>query len=186
VALFATDTGANASGVDYTEYRATVDGDTGDWTEYNPFAPPTFEDNGDYAIEYRSGDVAGNVEDPKSVSFEIDTFTVQPELEMQGRPEARNVPKKRKQVRFRARATNIGSAATGEFDICARFSSQRLRVLGPSCVVIDDLEPAASVVEAFQFRIKPAARGKVTRIRFVGSGPNVDNAKAVVTLRVKG
>ena len=62
------------SGVDYTEYR--VNG--GAWTKKantanaSPFVN-TFkaEAEGDYAIEYRSADKAGNVEATKSVSFKI-------------------------------------------------------------------------------------------------------------------
>ena len=62
------------SGVDYTEYR--VNG--GAWTKKtntataSPFVT-TFkaEAEGDYAIDYRSADKAGNVEATKSVSFKI-------------------------------------------------------------------------------------------------------------------
>jgi plastocyanin len=62
------------SGVDYTEYR--VNG--GAWTKNtntgtaSPFVT-TFkaEADGDYAIDYRSADKAGNVEATKSVSFKI-------------------------------------------------------------------------------------------------------------------
>jgi hypothetical protein len=62
------------SGVDYTEYR--VNG--GDWTKKSntsddsPFVT-TFraEAEGDYSIEYRSADKAGNLEATKTVTFKI-------------------------------------------------------------------------------------------------------------------
>ena len=63
VALAATDEG---SGVASTEYR--VDG--GAWTAYT--APFTIAGDGDHAVEYRSTDAAGNVEDPRSIAVRID------------------------------------------------------------------------------------------------------------------
>ena len=56
------------SGVESTEYR--VNG--GDWTAYNPLSPPMFTDPGGYSLEFRSTDVAGNVEEPPgAVDFTI-------------------------------------------------------------------------------------------------------------------
>jgi plastocyanin len=62
------------SGVAYTEYR--VNG--GEWVQLEntggdePFASSaTFEQPGDYDVEFRSADNAGNVEDIEAVSFEI-------------------------------------------------------------------------------------------------------------------
>ena len=51
------------SGVESTEYR--VNG--GEWTAYNPLSPPMFTDPGGYSLEFRSTDVAGNVEEPPGV-----------------------------------------------------------------------------------------------------------------------
>ena len=63
VTLAATDTGG--SGVDRTEYR--ING--GDWQAYT--APFTRSQPGDYAIDYRSVDRTGNLEETKSVDFTI-------------------------------------------------------------------------------------------------------------------
>ena len=63
VVLSATDAG---SGVDSTEYR--VDG--GDWSAYD--GPFTIADDGEHAVEYRSTDADGNVEEAKSVSVKVD------------------------------------------------------------------------------------------------------------------
>jgi len=62
VTLEATDEG---SGVDSVEY--SLDG--GEWTTYED--PVTVEDEGAHTLEYRATDVAGNVSEPGSVSFEI-------------------------------------------------------------------------------------------------------------------
>jgi PKD repeat protein len=65
VSLAATDE-AGGSGVARTEYR--VDG-AATWTAYTaPFAAPA----GSHTIEYRSADVAGNVETAKSVAVKVD------------------------------------------------------------------------------------------------------------------
>jgi hypothetical protein len=65
---------AEPSGVAYTEYR--VNG--GEWIQLEntegdePFASSaTFTEPGSYVVEYRSADVAGNVEEAKQISFEI-------------------------------------------------------------------------------------------------------------------
>jgi len=63
VVLSATDAG---SGVDSTEYR--VDG--GAWSAYD--GSFTIGDDGEHAVEYRSTDADGNVEEAKSVSVKVD------------------------------------------------------------------------------------------------------------------
>ena len=64
----AIDPGEDASGVDFTEYR--IDG--GAFQVYDTLMPPMIAGAGPHAIEYRSTDLAGNVEATKSVSFEIE------------------------------------------------------------------------------------------------------------------
>ncbi|HSI80510.1 MAG TPA: ThuA domain-containing protein, partial [Solirubrobacterales bacterium] len=70
--------GGAASGVERTEYRVNTDGATGEWQtslndgEEDPFETTfTVADEGDHVVEYRSRDRAGNVEETKSVDFEI-------------------------------------------------------------------------------------------------------------------
>ena len=57
------------SGVARTEYRV----DAGVWTTYDPGSPPVVSGAGQHTIEYRSADVAGNLEAAKSVTFTITT-----------------------------------------------------------------------------------------------------------------
>jgi len=59
------------SGVARTEYRIDS-GDEQDWEEYNALAPPVISGDGEHLVEYRSVDVAGNVEDAKSAGFRTD------------------------------------------------------------------------------------------------------------------
>ena len=182
IAFFATDSGPNASGVDYTEYNVNGDG----WTEYDGFMPPTFSDDGDYTVEYRSADVAGNVEDAKSVEFSIETDDEVAEIELTALPELRRVNKNRRQVQYRARAINVGDAPSGEVEVCAIVPAAKLNVVGPNCRTIDDIPDGQRTVEVFQFRIKPAAKGKLTRIRFLVRGEGIENQRDSARLIVRG
>ncbi len=65
VTLAATDAGG--SGVELSQYRV----DAGAFTDYT--APFTVSGDGEHTVEYRSRDVAGNVEETKSVTFTIET-----------------------------------------------------------------------------------------------------------------
>jgi PKD repeat protein/glucose/arabinose dehydrogenase len=67
--------GTGPSGVDFTEYRI----DSGDWVRSDntggadPFETAfTVTEEGEHEVDYRSTDNAGNVEDIKSVEFEIE------------------------------------------------------------------------------------------------------------------
>ena len=65
VTLTATDD-EEGSGVDSTEYR--IDG--GDWTDYT--APFVVSEVGEHTVEFRSTDVAGNVEETKSTTVVVE------------------------------------------------------------------------------------------------------------------
>jgi len=179
VFLFASDPGPDGSGVAYTEYR--VNG--GPWTIYDPFAPPAFDDDGAYAIEYRSADSAGNLEEIRPTEFALETGV--PEADLTALPALRRVGPKRRQVTYRARVRNAGVAATGPLEVCAIVPAARLRVVGPACREIDDIEPGARAIEAFQLRVRPAARGKLTRVRFAARGSEITNLREAARLRVR-
>ncbi|MFC4600778.1 OmpL47-type beta-barrel domain-containing protein [Cohnella hongkongensis] len=57
----------NGSGLDRIEYRLT---ENGEWQVYGQ--PLVWAEEGEHAIEYRSADLAGNLEDSKTLSFKID------------------------------------------------------------------------------------------------------------------
>ena len=81
LSLNATDEG---SGVEKTEYQVTtsslfgalgqaklLDASEEAWVTYNAASKPRFTDAGNYSIEYRSVDKAGNVEAIKTIAFKI-------------------------------------------------------------------------------------------------------------------
>ena len=70
ITLAATDTGANASGVNSTEYRVITNGGTpGQWTPYADGV--TLSSSGTHVVEYRSTDKAANAETAKTVTVKI-------------------------------------------------------------------------------------------------------------------
>ncbi|MFH1784517.1 MAG: Ig-like domain-containing protein [bacterium] len=77
-ALSVTDEGDSASGVDYTEYRV----DESTWTVYASTITLAFE--GRHNIEYRSADVAGNVEEIKLNTYYVDDTLPQTESSIDG------------------------------------------------------------------------------------------------------
>jgi hypothetical protein len=72
------------AGIDYTEYRVTLNGVPGAWTKNtnpglsNPFLSNsvTVSEMGNYVVEYRGVDRGGNAEDVKQVTFTIFRPTV--------------------------------------------------------------------------------------------------------------
>jgi hypothetical protein len=72
------------AGVDYTEYRITLNGVAGEWKKntnpglVNPFASTgdTVLAQGNYLVEYRGVDRGGNAEETKTATFTIMTPTV--------------------------------------------------------------------------------------------------------------
>lgn len=64
--LSATDTGG--SGVEYTQYKTN---DSNTWLYFNSNNPIVFTADGEYSIQYRSKDIAGNFETPKEELFTI-------------------------------------------------------------------------------------------------------------------
>ena len=89
----------SASGVASTEYRVNTGGATGDWIESDntagddPFETAfTVADVGDHVVEYRSTDVAGNVEATKSVAFSIAEANEAPSVQVSANPIAGIAP----------------------------------------------------------------------------------------------
>jgi glucose/arabinose dehydrogenase/PKD repeat protein len=212
--------GDEPSGVGFTEYRISTDGATGDWVRSDntagadPFETAfTVTGDGAHTVDYRSTDVAGNVEETRSVAFTIDTAAgggpaprggdpVPPGAPPQGAnpsPPASRTPALRasvnrkrmvvgprsKRVRLRFRVANTGEAAASNVRVCVKVPKRRLKVIGNRCQTVRSLAAGAAVTRTFQVRPKRAARGKRTRIRFTAAGTGVARSSAVVTLRVR-
>jgi glucose/arabinose dehydrogenase/PKD repeat protein len=183
---------AEPSGVAYTEYR--VNG--GDWvvsenTEGDdPFVTEfTVDDPGAYAVEYRSADAAGNVEETKSVSFEIEEEEQpvgEPALSVSANPKKKTVRRKAKRVGFNVRVSNTGDGAAAGVRVCAKAPKKKIRVLGKACQSVGKLAAQAKSAKLrFQVKPKKKAAGKKTRIKFVVTAKNADRAVATVNLRVR-
>lgn len=108
-----------------------------------------------------------------------------PRLRLVGRPRVKRVGPARKRVSFRARVTNRGDAPSGAVRLCAAAPPKRVRILGSRCVSRADVPIGATRRRAVRLRIKPAARGRLTRIRLIARGPSVRNRRAVTALRVR-
>jgi plastocyanin len=88
-----------ASGVASTAYRVNTNGATGEWVESendagdDPFETTfTVADQGDHVVEYRSTDVAGNVETAKSVAFSISAANRAPTVDATATPVSGTAP----------------------------------------------------------------------------------------------
>lgn len=150
-----------------------------------PSPTRTYDDPGVYEAELTVSD--GEGEDSASV-----TVTVReppeagtPELRVSGQPQQRRVGPRKKQTRFRFRARNVGDAPSGVVRLCARGPARRVAIRGARCLT-RRIPAGAQRARPVAVRIKPAARGKVTRIRLVARGPDVANQRAVVRFRVRG
>ena len=109
-----------------------------------------------------------------------------PELRVQAKPNARTVPPRKRRTRFKMVVRNIGDEGSGRVKLCVKAPKKRIKVEGPRCVTRQNIRAGGKQARKARLRIKPKARGRVTRIRFVARGPEVERQQAVATLRVRG
>ena len=195
VTLSATDPdgGADeASGVSYTEYRVTTDGDTGDWVQSSndgvadPFETEfTVAELGEHVVEYRSVDSAGNAEDIESVGFEIaEGADIGPALSLQGSSKVVKVKAGGKLAKLRFRVRNGGDTASGPVSLCVQAPRKRLVVRGKACTTRPDIPAGQAGARPVRLRVKPKARGRTTKVTLIARGPDVATERATVRVRV--
>jgi glucose/arabinose dehydrogenase/PKD repeat protein len=199
----------DASGVARTEYK--IDS-AADWTSYDPANPPQVAGAGAHTIQFRSADVAGNVETTRSVTFNIvnppsggqqpppppprpspppqppaggGTTPDGPVLRASVRKKRLTVSRNKKRISIRFRMANSGDAMASSVRVCATVPKRRMAVVGKRCRTVSDLAAGDTVVRTFRLRLKPAARGKRTKVRFTASGPGVQRRTVTVTVRVR-
>jgi hypothetical protein len=178
VALSADD--GDGAGVDYTEY--SLDG--GEWTTYED--PFTVSSLGGHEVEYRSADLAGNVEETRSVAFTI----LEPdpggeaELALAVSPKRKTV-KPRKAARFTATVRNAGDAEAADVRVCLGKAKLRAKIVGGACRATKVLGADSSSVARFKLKPKRSARGKTLRLAFTASSPDAPSAGASARLKVK-
>ena len=169
------------SGVAGTEYR--VDG--GAFQPYSQATPPTVSDSGPHTIEYRSTDVAGNIEQTRSVSFSIEEEPVgEPDLRLSVSPRRETV-KVGKLARFTATLLNAGDGPAANVRVCARAPASKLRLVGKACTTRGGLAPGARMAPAFKLRPKRSARGKQVDVTFVATSPGLPMERSQATVKVK-
>jgi cytochrome c len=155
----------------------------GGWLPYTE--PFTVSDEDDYLIEYRSTDVAGNVEDPNQVEFAITEDAGEPELRVRGVPPVVKVKPRKKQAKLRFLATNVGDAPTGPVSLCVKAPKKKLELKGKRCLNRPSIDPGQTGSRAVGLRVKPKARGKTTKVTLIARGPNVDTQRTTARVRVR-
>ena len=186
--------GEGASGVDYTAYRVITDGVPGDWvlSENADGAEPfeaafTVTDLGEHVVVFLSGDLAGNVEATKTVTFAItdEPVTEPPLLTIRGVPRLVKVSKRGKLAKLRFRATNGGGGASGPLTLCVKAPKRKLAVKGKACVSRPSLAPGQTTQRPVKLRVKPKARGKTTKVTLIARGPEVAAQRVLVRVKAK-
>jgi plastocyanin len=180
--------GTPGSGVDITEYRVNTDGATGEWqiSENTGSADPfetafTIADEGNHVVEYRSTDVAGNVEEIGSVPFAIEAAAGPPDITLGVKPRRKQV-KVNRPAAFTAQLSNAGGPAA-EVQVCVKARSRLVKVTGGRCWWLDELGTGQRTAK-FTFKPKRAARGKRVKIQFRLTQLNGPGESTTATLKV--
>jgi len=178
------------SGVEITEYRVNTDGVDGEWqTSENTDGDDPFETTfpvsaeGSHVVEFRSTDVAGNVEETGSVAFSIDPGGGgEPAVNLTVQPRTKRA-KVNRPTSLTARLANGGGPAT-EVEVCVKAKSRLVKVTGGRCWWLDELAGGAARTTKFTFKPKRAARGKRVRLQFKATHAGGPIETTTATLKV--
>ena len=107
----------------------------------------------------------------------------QPQLKFNVKPRSKTVPKRKRQISYRVNLRNRGEADASSVRVCVKAKKKRLKVKGKACRKAN-VPAGARRAERFRLRIKPAARGKRTAIKFVVRGAGLKKQTKKVNLRV--
>lgn len=107
-----------------------------------------------------------------------------PKLKVRANPRKLRIAPKRKRVRLALRVANDGDMPSGRVRLCAKAPRKRMRIAGKRCVA-REIADAAAVRHRFTLRPRPAARGKLTRVKLIARGPRAGKQHAIVRLRVR-
>ncbi len=80
---------------------------------------------------------------------------------------------------------NTGDAMAEAVRVCVTVPAARMAVVGRRCRTVSDLEASDNAGQTFRLRLKPAARGKRTKVRFTATSPGVPRRSVTVTVRVR-
>lgn len=171
---------AGGSGVETTEYAL----DGGDFQEY--LGPFTVSEEGEHTIRYRSTDAAGNVEEPKEVTFTIDVGGGGEEpaaLAVTVKPKNKRAKAGRK-VAFRVRLANTGDQAATDPKVCVKAPRKRVKPANGRCWTLSELAGGEQRSARFALKVKKPAAGKRVKVRFVATAEGIKRQVRTVTLRV--
>jgi len=208
VTLSATDLpeGEDASGVAHVDYRLSDNFIEGKWVQVTndggdePFevsftVSPLTEEMAHarrrspvvffYTLDYRASDVAGNVEEERSVDFAIIIGEPEPRLQLTVNRRRLVVGPRARRTIVRARLANVGDDASGSVRLCAKAPKRRLAVRGPRCTTHPALAPGQVRRAKVRLRVKRRARGKLTRVRLIASERSVGSMRTVVRVRAR-
>jgi len=182
--------GTPGSGVDITEYRINTGGATGEWVPSENTGPAdpfvttfTVSDEGDHVVEFRSTDVAGNVEEIGMVDFSIDSGGGgEPAVGLTVKPRTKRA-KVNRPTSLTARLANAGGPAT-EVQVCVKAKSRLVKVTGGRCWWLDELPGGAARTSKFTFKPKRAARGKRVPLQFKTTHAGGSTETTTATLKV--
>jgi PKD repeat protein/glucose/arabinose dehydrogenase/type 1 glutamine amidotransferase len=161
---------------------ADVTGGSEGWVTYE--GPFTLSDPGAYDLEFRSQDVAGNLEDPPGqASFEIGQAG-DPALDLDVDPRKRSA-KVGKKAAFTATALNTGDAEASEVEVCVKAPKRKVRVVGDECETVETLGADEELDSRFQLKPKRSARGDKVEITFTAVADGLSKERATATLKVK-
>ena len=166
------------SGVDYTEYRL----DQGEWTQYS--GPFTLTAAADHDVEFRSADLAGNLEAAEAVSFAIAPAPGEAALSLSVQPKRKTVEPGRAAT-FRTTVRNTGDADAADVRVCLGKAKLKAKVIGPACRTAGTLGPDESGAARYKLKPKRSARGKTLRLAFTAASPDAPAATARARLKVR-
>jgi PKD repeat protein len=169
------------SGVAATQYRVLP---SGQWLPYEEALE--FVAAGEYEIEYRSTDAAGNREAFGAVRFAIRSrVDTGEDLDLTVTPAKLRI-RPGKRARFEA-ALSSGADAPGHrfATLCVKVNKKRFKVIGSRCVDIPSLAAASEVAQRFVLKAKKRARGKRTRVRFTATSPGIRTLSATAVIQVR-
>jgi len=181
ISLGASD-GVEGSGVDKIEWR---NGSEGTWNTYTNAL--SFTELGDYEIQYRATDLAGNVSPVAVASFRIDTPPLDPAaftLSLKAKPKK---VKPGAQTKIGLTLGNSGEATGTNVKVCAAGQKKKSKIVGKKCITVGDLEANGTYQNntAFWALIPKSNKKKKAKVTVTVTADDAPTVKKTLTLTVK-
>jgi hypothetical protein len=146
----------------------------------------TYTEPGTYEAELTVSDGELSASGSVTVTVTVGEPSIgEPELRLRAQPRVVKVSKRKRLAKLRMRVTNTGDAPSGPLTLCVKAPKKKLAVKGKACLTRPSIDPGQTAQRAVKLRVKPKARGKVTRVKLIARGPNVDNKRTTVRVRAR-